>query len=173
LTKITQEQKQKEFGEVFTPPALVVEILDRLPLELWSDENKTWLDNSCGDGAFLVQVKARLMTGLAEKIPNDGERERHILEHQIYGVELQADNWEACRRNLGLTPTGNDGNIVCADALRYDYKFRKDPNGGYIVEYPKELEPVGSDEEWAVEQTEIKKPEKAKLDLVEDNNFEF
>ena len=36
-----------------------------------------------------------------------------------------------CRVSLRLTPTGNDGNIVCTDTLAYLYSFRKDANGGY------------------------------------------
>jgi hypothetical protein len=36
-----------------------------------------------------------------------------------------------CRINLGLTPDGNDGNIVNTDALAYDYTFIKNSQGGY------------------------------------------
>ena len=131
---LSKEEKKKQFGEVFTPPELVNEILDQLPPEIWSDPNKTWLDNSCGAGAFLNLVKQRLMTGLAEWEPDAAKREQHILHNQIYGVELQSDNWRACRQLLGLTPTGNDGNIVCADGLTYSYSFLKDDQGGYKLE---------------------------------------
>ena len=131
--KLTLDEKKKQFGEVFTPPELVAEILDQLPIDIWSDPSKTWLDNSCGAGAFLVEVKRRLMKGLAECQPDPVARERHILEHQIYGVELQRDNWIRCRELLGLTPTGNDGNIVNADALTYNYQFLKNDSGGYIT----------------------------------------
>ena len=132
-TQLSKDEKKKQFGEVFTPPALVNEILDQLPTEVWQDPNKTWLDNSCGTGAFLIEVKRRLMEGLADWQPDPSLRETHILHNQIYGVELQADNWRTCRHNLGLTPLGNDGNIVCTDALTYDYSFRKDARGGYIL----------------------------------------
>ena len=128
---LTKEEKKKQFGEVFTPPQLVNEILDQLPAEIWTDPTKTWLDNSCGEGAFLLEVKRRLMDGLSQWEPDPVKREQHILHNQIYGVELQRDNWSRCRVKLGLTPTGNDGNIVCADGLTYDYSFRKDDNGGY------------------------------------------
>lgn len=130
---LSKEEKKKQFGEVFTPPELVNEILDQLPAELWKDPNKTWLDNSCGEGAFLLQVKARLMTGLAEWEPDPVKRQAHILHNQIYGVELQTDNWRRCRAALGLTPEGNDGNIVNANALEYDYSFRKNDRGGYVL----------------------------------------
>lgn len=131
--QLDKEQKKKQFGEVFTPPELVSEILDQLPLEVWTDPNKTWLDNSCGEGAFLVAVKQRLMISLAEWQPDPLLLEQHVLENMIYGVELQQDNWQQCRINLGLTPEGNDGNIVCTDALAYDYSFQKNPQGGYKI----------------------------------------
>lgn len=129
--KLTPQEKKKQFGEVFTPPDLVNEILDQLPPEVWTDPTKTWLDNSCGAGAFLVEVKNRLMVGLKDWEPDQLKREQHILNNQIYGVELQHDNWQQCRINLGLTPDGNDGNIVNTDALAYNYSFEKNNQGGY------------------------------------------
>lgn len=131
LTTLSKEEKKKQFGEVFTPPELVNEILDQLPADIWSDPDKTWLDNSCGEGAFLLEVKRRLMMGLANWEPDAIKREAHILNHQIYGVELQTDNWQKCRIKLGLTATGNDGNIVNADGLTYNYTFEKNDLGGY------------------------------------------
>lgn len=128
---LSKEQKQKQFGEVFTPPELVNEILDQLPSAIWQDPNKTWLDNSCGEGVFLMEVKRRLMDGLQDWEPDSLKREQHILNNQIYGVELQTDNWIKCRTNLGLSPQGNDGNIVNTDALAYNYTFVKDHKGGY------------------------------------------
>jgi type I restriction-modification system DNA methylase subunit len=132
-TPLSKEEKKKQFGEVFTPPELVNEILDQLPPELWSDPTKTWLDNSCGQGAFLLEVKRRLLKGLETWEPDPVAREQHILNNQIFGVELQRDNWMKCRSLLGLAPDGNDGNIVNTDALTYDYSFRKNPNGGYVL----------------------------------------
>jgi type I restriction-modification system DNA methylase subunit len=128
---LTKTEKKKQFGEVFTPVELVNEILDQLPPEVWLDPTKTWLDNSCGAGVFLVEVKRRLMTSLATWEPDPVKLAAHILDKQIYGVELQRDNWIQCRINLGLTPTGNDGNIVNTDALEYSYTFLKDDQGGY------------------------------------------
>jgi hypothetical protein len=37
-----------ERGEVFTPPSLVKLMLDKLPLESWTDPTKTFLDSSAG-----------------------------------------------------------------------------------------------------------------------------
>jgi hypothetical protein len=111
----------KETAEVFTPTTLVQEMLDNLPLELFEDYTKTFLDPSCGDGQFLSEVIIRKM-----------ERSGCTLEQALsttYGVELMEDNVKLCKERLaGPNPTQQiwdilDRNIVCADALTYHYRF--------------------------------------------------
>ena len=124
----------KATGEVFTPTELVQEILDTLPQELFSDPTKTFLDPSCGDGQFLSEV-------LIRKLENGIDFETALST--IYGVELMPDNVELCRERLlcgqaHLTHIVQN-NIVCHDALTYDYRFGEPetfgPNG--IVEVVK------------------------------------
>jgi hypothetical protein len=111
----------KETAEVFTPTPLVQEMLDNLPQELFEDPTKTFLDPSCGDGQFLSEVVIRKM-GMSDC----------TLEQALsttYGVELMEDNVKLCKERLaGPNPTQEildilDKNIVCADALKYDYSF--------------------------------------------------
>ena len=114
----------KETAEVFTPTSLVQEILDKLEeqdSELFQNPNKTFLDPACGDGQFLSEVVIRKM-----------ERSNCTLEQALsttYGVELMEDNVKLCKERLaGPKPTMKilkilDKNIVCADALTYDYGF--------------------------------------------------
>ena len=114
----------KQTAEVFTPTELVQEMLDKLEEQdptLFSDPNKTFLDNSCGDGQFLSEVVIRKM-----------ERSECSLEQALkttYGVELMEDNVIECRKRLaGPNPTQEildivNKNIVCHDALTYDYSF--------------------------------------------------
>jgi len=108
----------KSTGEVFTPTELVQEILDKLPFETFTDPNKTYLDPSCGDGQFLGEV-------LIRKVENGIDFEQALST--IYGVELMQDNVDLCRDRLlcgqeHLRPIV-ERNIVCADALRYHYRF--------------------------------------------------
>ena len=114
----------KQTAEVFTPTPLVQEMLDKLEEQdptLFSDPNKTFLDNACGDGQFLSEVVIRKM-----------ERSGCTLEEALrttYGVELMEDNVRECRKRLaGPNPTPEilqivESNIVCHDALTYDYSF--------------------------------------------------
>ena len=81
----------KATGEVFTPTHLVQDILDNLPQELFTDPNKTFLDNSCGDGQFLGEI-------LIRKMEHGATFEQALST--IYGVDLMLDNVDECRRRL-------------------------------------------------------------------------
>lgn len=108
----------KATGEVFTPTPLVQKILDQLPEEQFTDPAKTFLDPSCGDGQFLGEV-------LIRKMENGSTFEQALAT--IYGVDLMQDNVDLCRERLlcdreDLRPIVEQ-NIVCADGLRYHYRF--------------------------------------------------
>ena len=117
----------KKTAEVFTPTDLVQEMLDKLEEQyptLFTDINKTFLDNSCGDGQFLSEVVIRKI-----------QRSSCTLVQALsttYGVDLMEDNVNECRRRLaGPNPTPEilvilNNNIVCHDALTYDYKFAEE-----------------------------------------------
>ena len=108
----------KATGEVFTPTPLVQEILDQIPVGQFNDPTKTFLDNSCGDGQFLGEV-------LIRKMENGSTFEQALST--VYGVDLMQDNVDECRKRLlcGQTHLQHivDRNIVCHDALTYDYSF--------------------------------------------------
>ncbi len=110
----------KQFGEVFTPIALVNEMLDKLPIDCW-DCDKTFIDNSCGNGNFLVEILKRKLALRHEPLQ---------ALSTIYGVELLEDNTLECKHRLIELIEDKekaqlivDKNIVCADALKYDYTF--------------------------------------------------
>ena len=90
--------RTKQTGEVFTPPILINEMLDKLPAEVWFDPNKTWLEPSAGNGNFLVEVKARLMQA--------NHDEKHILDNMLYSVELMPDNHYVLQHRLGYLING-------------------------------------------------------------------
>jgi len=108
----------KSTNEVFTPTAEVQRSLDKLPKEVFTDPSKTYLDPSCGDGQFLGEV-------LIRKIENGIDFEQALST--IYGVDIMQDNVDLCRERLlcGQEHLRSivEKNIVCADALRYHYRF--------------------------------------------------
>ena len=112
------QARVKATGEVFTPTELVREMLEHIPIDQFQDPAKTFLDNSCGDGQFLGEV-------LIRKIENGSTFEQAL--QTIYGVDLMQDNVDLCRERLlcGREDLRHivEKNIVCADALTYDYSF--------------------------------------------------
>lgn len=113
-----EKTRVKATGEVFTPTDLVQEMLSQLPIESFTDISKTFLDPSCGDGQFLGEV-------LIRKMENGSTFEQALST--IYGVDLMEDNVDLCRERLlcGREDLRHivEQNIVCADGLRYHYRF--------------------------------------------------
>jgi len=110
--------RTKQTAEVFTPTPLVQEMLNELPLTQFTDCTKTFLDPSCGDGQFLGEIIIRKM--------EHGSSFEQALG-TTYGVDLMQDNVDLCRERLlcGYEEYRHivEQNIVCADALKYDYSF--------------------------------------------------
>ena len=123
------KNRKDKTQEYFTKTELVQEVLDKMEEskpDLFSDRTKKLLDNACGDGQFLTEVVIRKI-----------ERSGCTLEQALsttYGVELMEDNVKLCKERLaGINPTQKildilDKNIVCHDALTYDYSFGESVN---------------------------------------------
>ena len=108
----------KATGEVFTPTPLVEEAMDDMDTTLFTDPSKTFLDPTGGDGQFLASV-------LYRKLENGIDFETALSS--LYSVELMQDNVDLLRERLlcGREDLRHivEKNIVCADALRYNYRF--------------------------------------------------
>jgi type I restriction-modification system DNA methylase subunit len=117
-------------------------MLDHLPREAWEPQ-KTFLDNSCGNGNFLIETYKR-------KVEHYQHDPLEALK-TIYGVELMEDNTKECRHRLveqavyyGVHQLTAEKvvrrNIVHHDALTYDYEFEDpepDPNVPTRIVKPK------------------------------------
>jgi hypothetical protein len=105
-------------SEYFTPFEKVNERLDSYNISVWQDLESQFLDPTCGDGQFLGEV-------LIRKIKNGIDFESALST--IYGVDLMQDNVNLCRERLlcGREDLRHivEQNIICADSLRYHYRF--------------------------------------------------
>ena len=92
MNKIEQnmENRIKKYGEVFTPPSLVSQMLDKLPPSCFN-RNITFCDPACGNGNMIVPV-------LYEKLKR-GHDPLEALK-TIYGVDIMRDSVKECRRRL-------------------------------------------------------------------------
>jgi hypothetical protein len=77
-----------------------------------------FMDTNCGQGNWLFKI-------LQLKLDSGIDHETALK--QIYGVEFQQDSAEVCKTRLlcGREDLRHivEQNIVCADALRYHYRF--------------------------------------------------
>ena len=103
--------------EVFTPTDMVIDLLEEYTDQL-KDPAQKFIDPSCGDGQFLGEI---LIAKIENGIPFDQALST------IYGVDMMQDNVDLCRERLlcgqeHLRPIV-EKNIICHDALTYDYSF--------------------------------------------------
>jgi hypothetical protein len=117
--RLTPRKKQKEEkGEVFTPIELVEDMLNKLPGEVWSNKDLKWLDPANGIGNFPVVAFYRLNEGLADAIPDEMSRRKHIIENMLYMVEIQSSNSRIARNILTKLCDGCTPNIWTTDSLK-------------------------------------------------------
>jgi len=117
-----RQERRKETAEDFTPPALVKEMLDKIPTSYYSDPSKTFLEPAAGDGNFLIEILKRKL---------DNNISPLIALQSLYGVELMEDNVIYIKeRLLSILPPNTDlnkaqaildKNIICHDALTWDF----------------------------------------------------
>lgn len=78
---------QQKTSLVFTPEAVVKQMVDILEAEnpgIFNDPEKTFADLFSTAGLFLMELVRRLDAGLAEVIPDQEKRLRHIMTKQIF-----------------------------------------------------------------------------------------
>lgn len=75
-------------NQIFTPRALVQKQLDILEQEtpgIFTNPNTTFADLYIKSGLYITETVKRLFAGLAQQIPDETTRLKHILENQVYG----------------------------------------------------------------------------------------
>ncbi len=93
--------------EVFTPPALVNNMLDLLPAELWSNPEARFLDPVSKSGVFLREMAKRLMVGLEPIFPDQQERINHIFKNQLFGIAITELTSLLSRRSVYCSKIAN------------------------------------------------------------------
>ena len=100
---VKSQERVRDLGEVFTPMATVRAMLDLIPEEMWqSHPSATFLEPSCGDGNFLVEILARKLTNVHQVFLDGslagGESLKavhfHALEalSSIYAIDISPEN---------------------------------------------------------------------------------
>ncbi|KAF5048156.1 N-6 DNA Methylase [anaerobic digester metagenome] len=156
-----------DFGQFFTPRAIVKFIVDTLPIT----NDDLVLDTSCGSGGFLLYALDKVREKANELFPkyktNADERQEHwnywhgFAQNNLYGIELNDDIARTAKMNMIIHDDGHT-NVIAADGLLSDEELREKSGNknfryetfDYIITNP----PFGSS---------IKQTEKAYLGLYE------
>ena len=88
----TNVMNKNNRGEVFTPTTIINDMLDTLPLHVWTNPKLRWLDPTSGIGNFSVIIYWRLMHGLSTIIMDYNQRSQHIIENMITMIEIDYEN---------------------------------------------------------------------------------
>jgi len=99
---VNNRQRVIDHGEVFTPPALVADMLDLVASECDRIDSR-FLEPACGDGNFLAEVLRRKIATVDKRNTRNRdkwERDAILAICSLYGIDLLADNIAACRDRL-------------------------------------------------------------------------
>lgn len=123
MEKLTKSKERiSKYGEVFTPDHIVKQMCDMLEVENPGafEPEKTFLEPSCGEGAFLLEIFRR-------KFANCRKRSDYTASlESVYGFELLADNVDKSIRNVVelcmeyFSPTKADLKIINEHIIQCD-----------------------------------------------------
>ncbi len=115
---------EKLKGRFYTPEFIVDNILDLSGYHGQTILRKHAIDNSCGDGAFLVAIVNRYCIEFL-KYCSDLQSLSEELSNYIHGIEIEEIEHRKCIENLNRTVEQYGLNyvkwdVICADALSVD-----------------------------------------------------
>lgn len=100
--QFVSKQRVSDHGEVYTHPREVNAMLDLVKQETERIDS-TFLEPACGTGNFLVEILSRKLAVVKTRYAKSQlEYERHavIAIASIYGIDILADNVDACQQRL-------------------------------------------------------------------------
>ena len=101
-TQIKSKERVREHGEVFTAEREVKAMCDLVKEETERIDSR-FLEPACGDGNFLAEILHRKLTVCDKRYGGsvaDWEKYSFLAVTSLYGIDILADNVEACRERL-------------------------------------------------------------------------
>lgn len=100
--QVKSRERVRNHGEVFTAEREVKAMCDLVKDETERIDSR-FLEPACGDGNFLAEILSRKLAVCDKrygKSPADWEKFSFLAMTSIYGIDILADNVEACRERL-------------------------------------------------------------------------
>jgi hypothetical protein len=105
---IPEQLEKKKNAEVSTPYQLRQDMLNKIPIEFWSNPDVKVFEPCSGKGGFLIDILERFNEGLKSIIEDDEDRYQHIVENIIYFADINPTNIYIGKLLLNR---GNDYNL--------------------------------------------------------------
>jgi len=98
-------ERVKDLGEVFTPEKFVKEMMDLYDPKVWSEENTTFFEPSCGHGNIVIPVLAKRLTALHKKytrldLPNAKLRATANALNTLWAIDICPKNVELTKKRI-------------------------------------------------------------------------
>lgn len=93
---IPQELEKKSNAEVSTPYKLRQDMIDKIHIEFWKEENKVF-EPCSGKGGFILDIIDKFMEGLKEKYKDEKERYKKIVDECLYFSDINQTNIFICK----------------------------------------------------------------------------
>lgn len=117
--KVAASGRARTDVEIFTPQKIVNEMLDTLPERMFRPK-RTFLEPSCGEGAFVVEILRRKFCQCKKRADYTAALK------SVYAMDIQQDNVETCIANVKtlcrdfFTPTKAEMGIIEAHIIQAD-----------------------------------------------------
>ncbi|MCF8298859.1 MAG: N-6 DNA methylase [Saprospiraceae bacterium] len=126
-----------DFGQYFTPRAIVKFIVNCLPIR---NDSKV-LDTSCGSGGFLLYALDKVRNQASDYYPDWKRSQKRYLEHykfwhdfaqnNLFGIEINEQIARTAKMNMIIHDDGHT-NVIASDGLLSDEVVRtKSNNDGF------------------------------------------
>jgi len=126
LTKTRTAERTKASNEVFTPHETVEEMLDEIQKirpELFTNWKKTMLEPYCGNGRFLIAVLRRRLEAWENGEAGSKRWDPCVAVGTLYGIDIHSDNVQETRDgmiNVIIEIGLRNGKDDCARSRRTD-----------------------------------------------------
>lgn len=111
--------KVKDLGQVFTPLKIVNDVLDAAGYVGEKILNKHVIDNSCGNGAFLIEIINRYINAYQNKNKTNEGIEKDLKKY-IHGIEIDEEIFAECIININKFLYENKIKNIKLDILNED-----------------------------------------------------
>ena len=95
----------RNLGEVFTPEKYVYQMLDILDKSVWSNENVTFFEPTCGHGNFVVAIVQKRLDSLYNKAKRKRIKSPHLYAiantlDALWAIDIDTKNINLCRKRV-------------------------------------------------------------------------